>query len=122
MIVKFFSNIGNSNEVASSTSLLRAANFCSLSNEPSDVNCLYFFTAANVTFPTEPFCLSHSFKAPSVSSLSNKDWILRTKAFTSPLPFAFPIVIRRSIEKVKAVKKQVINTGTITPPLKAIAR
>ena len=40
MIVKFFSNIGNSNEVASSTSLLRAANFCSLSNEPSDVNCL----------------------------------------------------------------------------------
>lgn len=42
MIVKFFSNIGNSNEVASSTSLLKEANFCSLSKDLSPVNCLYF--------------------------------------------------------------------------------
>ena len=42
MIVKFFSNIGNSNEVASSTSLLKEANFCSLSKDLSPVNCLLF--------------------------------------------------------------------------------
>ena len=72
IIVKFFSNIGNSNEVASSTSLLNAANFCSLSKPLSVVKALYFLTAAKVTFPTEPFCLSQAFKAPSTSSLSKE--------------------------------------------------
>ncbi|MNY22288.1 hypothetical protein D3C86_1558880 [compost metagenome] len=65
IIVMFFSNIGISNEVASSISLWITSEASSLLN-PSFLTSWYFTKADLIAFATEPCCLSHEAIAASM--------------------------------------------------------